>query len=708
MNAKHERAPAAKQVRTNGRDRGNDLAPQQSTPQSFDVDAREERLFLALDIDKDHHVRRRELDEMLRLAGLSIEDSRLRRSRDALLEAEQQRAPKPVVVDIAIPKPDFCKAIRHDILLIERALQGNMVVPDFDDFCRDIDEIHATVRQNRAGAAANYIPQLDLTDPEVDSFGVALCTVDGQRHAVGDTDVSFTVQSTCKPVNYCLALQEHGVAKVHQHVGREPSGATFNALTLNADGRPHNPMINAGAIVACSLVGLSRTEASKGVAADPTSRGFAGHRFAYVLDTWAAVAGGVRPGFNNAVFLSERETADRNFALGYFMREKGAFPPGTNLHELLEFYFQCCSIEVTARMMSVVAATLANGGICPVTGERVFSTETVQHCLSLMYSCGMYDYSGEFAFKVGLPAKSGVAGAIMIVIPNVMGICTWSPRLDRNGNSVRGIDFCDRLVATFNFHNYDNLTGVSAKRDPRVSRIEAQAGRVTELIWAASKGDLGAIQREHIRGADLNSADYDGRTPLHLAAAEGQLAVVEYFVERTAGGRAVNVNPRDRWGGTPLDDAVLSGHEHVAAFLRRAGGVQARSVSTSQTSTTGADYPPADPARTIELIWAASEGDIPTVRRLMARGVPLQIADYDHRTPLHLAASEGRLETVRFLLEQNVDREPRDRWGCTPLDDAKRHGHETVVNLLESQPGPPPPAPLTSSAHTLRSDGASP
>ena len=705
MTTRSETARSTAQDRGNGRGRRNGFMHKHPpTSRQFDTDAREERLFLALDIDKDDHVRRRELDEMLHLAGLSIEDSRLRRSRDALLEAEQQRAPKPVAVDVAIPKSDFCRAIRHDILLIERALQGNMVVPDFDDFCREIDTLHAAVKENRDGKAADYIPQLDLPEPEVDAFGIALCTVDGQRHAVGDTDTSFTVQSTCKPVNYCLALQEHGVAKVHQHVGREPSGATFNALTLNADGRPHNPMINAGAIVASSLVGLGLAGESENAASGPARRGLAGHRFAHVLDTWQALAGGVRPGFNNAVFLSERETADRNFALGYFMREKGAFPAGTNLHEVLEFYFQCCSIEVTARMMSVVAATLANGGICPVTGERVFSTETVQHCLSLMYSCGMYDYSGEFAFKVGLPAKSGVAGALMIVVPNVMGICTWSPRLDRNGNSVRGIDFCDRLVATFNFHNYDNLTGVSAKRDPRISRIQAQAGRVTELIWAASKGDLGAIQREHVRGADLNSADYDGRTPLHLAAAEGQLAVVEYFIERTGGGRAVNVNPRDRWGGTPLDDAVLSGHEQVAALLQKAGGVPARDVSTSEVSTMRAEYPQADPARTIELIWAASEGDVPAVRRLMARGVPLQIADYDQRTPLHLAASEGRLETVRFLLEQGVDREPRDRWGCTPLDDARRHGHGDIAVLLESSDRPP--AAVASPAHASQQGAA--
>ena len=682
MRAERERARSPRPERADGPDGKSDIAQEHARAQRFaEFDAREERLFTALDIDKDHHVRRRELDEMLRLAGLSIEDSRLRRSRDALLEAEQQRAPKPVAVDIAIPKADFCQAIRHDILLIERALQGNMVVPDFDDFCSEIDKLHAAVRPNRTGKAADYIPQLNLPEPQADAFGIALCTVDGQRHAVGEADASFTVQSTCKPINYCLALQEHGVAKVHQHIGREPSGATFNALTLNADGRPHNPMINAGAIMAAALVG----RAAPGLAAEGPQHAFAGHRFAYVLDTWEAMTGGIRPGFNNAVFLSERETADRNFALAYFMREKGAFPAGTNLQEVLEFYFQCCSIEVTARMMSVVAATLANGGICPVTGARVFGTETVQHCLSLMYSCGMYDYSGEFAFKVGLPAKSGVAGALMIVVPNVMGMCTWSPRLDRNGNSVRGTDFCDRLVATFNFHNYDNLTGVSVKRDPRISRIQAQAGRVTELIWAASKGDLGAIQREHIRGADLNCADYDGRTPLHLAAAEGQLAVAEYLVKRAADARPVNVNPRDRWHGTPLDDAIVSGHEQVAALLRRAGGIQGRNASLREVPMTRVDQPHADPARTIELIWAAGEGDILVVRRLMARGVPLHVADYDRRTPLHLAASEGRLETVRFLLEQGVPASPQDRWGYTPLDDARRHGHEVIAELLEGR-----------------------
>lgn len=241
-------------------------------------------------------------------------------------------------------------------------------------------------------------------------------------------------------------------------MGREPSGVSFNELKLNSHGRPHNPMINAGAIVCCSLIQREREFAD---------------RFDHVTNTWKELSGGEKTGFSNAEYLSERATADRNFALGYFMRENGAFPPNTDIVQTLEFYFQCCSIEANAEKLSVVAATLANAGVCPTTGRRVFSPETVQRCLSLMYSCGMYDFSGEFALTIGLPAKSGVFGALMVVVPNVGGFCIWSPRIDKHGNSVRGLTFCRRLVERFNFHNYDNLTGLTDKKDPRRRQLQA-------------------------------------------------------------------------------------------------------------------------------------------------------------------------------------------------------------------------------------------
>ncbi|XP_042336716.1 glutaminase kidney isoform, mitochondrial isoform X6 [Sceloporus undulatus] len=190
-------------------------------------------------------------------------------------------------------------------------------------------------------------------------------------------------------------------------------------------------------------------------------------KFDYVMQFMNKMAGNEYVGFSNATFQSERESGDRNFAIGYYLKEKKCFPEGTDMVGILDFYFQLCSIEVTCESASVMAATLANGGFCPITGERVLSPEAVRNTLSLMHSCGMYDFSGQFAFHVGLPAKSGVAGGILLVVPNVMGMMCWSPPLDKMGNSVKGIHFCHELVSLCNFHNYDNLRHFAKKLDPR-------------------------------------------------------------------------------------------------------------------------------------------------------------------------------------------------------------------------------------------------
>ena len=188
-----------------------------------------------------------------------------------------------------------------------------------------------------------------------------------------------------------------------------------------------------------------------------------------------------------------------------------------------------------------------------------------------MSSCGMYDFSGEFAFTIGLPAKSGVSGALMIVIPNVMGICTWSPRLDTMGNSVRGIEFSKALVEKFNFHNYDNLvSALESKKDPRRQADEQRLDMHAALCWAARRGDLRGIEMLVARGADLDQGDYDGRTPLHLAASEGHAGVVRAFIARGARLDAV-----DRWGNTPLEDARRGGHGECERLLVEAAGQRA-------------------------------------------------------------------------------------------------------------------------------------
>ena len=215
--------------------------------------------------------------------------------------------------------------------------------------------------------------------------------------------------------------------------------------------------------------------------------------------------------------------------------------------------------------MATVSATLANSGICPLTQDKLFAPDTVKNCLSLMSSCGMYDFSGEFAFTIGLPAKSGVGGGLLIVIPNLMGICVWSPPLDKMGNSVRGIDFCERLVESFNFHNFDSLiAGHSKKMDPRVNLNQMSSDDVQSLLWAASKGSIREVQAFLARGFDINQADYDGRTALHLASSEGKKEMVEYLLSHSADSQA-----KDRWGGTPLSDAEREGHKEVEALLKK-------------------------------------------------------------------------------------------------------------------------------------------
>lgn len=381
---------------------------------------------------------RETLDEALAQAGIGRGDPRIAMTLERL-------------AGDSLDEATLASAIEPGAALIERVLRQDLIVPDFRSFTTDVRDIFDKTRPQEEGAVATYIPQLARVPAK--HWGVSLCTVDGQRYSAGDTDVDFTAQSCMKPVNYCIALEELGEEAVHAIIGREPSGRGFNELTLNKENRPHNPMINAGAIATCSLI-----RRGVGVA----------DRFDHVMEQWRRLAGGEKAGFSNAVYLSEREKGDRNYALGYFMKEKKVFPESTDLLQTLEFYFQCCSIEATCERMSVVAATLANGGVCPTTGERVLRASTVRACLSLMYSCGMYDFSGEFAFSIGLPAKSGVSGAMLIVVPNVLGFCTWSPRLDLLGNSVRGIAFCRELVNRFNFHNYDDLVGsLETKRDPR-------------------------------------------------------------------------------------------------------------------------------------------------------------------------------------------------------------------------------------------------
>lgn len=624
-----------------------------------ELHTREERLFFALDIDNDGLIAVDDIISILDDAGLGESDPRLEGLYESL---------KTLAVDSeTMTFQDFLTVLGPSGLLLERALQGSLAIPDFKDFGDKIRAIYKEVESLRGGEQADYIPPLKEVNPE--QFGIAVVTVDGQVLLHGDALVDFSIQSTCKPFNYCFAVEELGAQRVHEYVGSEPSGRAFNAQVLQEDRRPHNPLINAGAIMSAALI---RSDA-------PVHR-----RLEHIRKFWARLTGGAVPRFNAWMAREEARTGDNNRALAYMMKARQVFPRGEDTvdHEIqdaLELYFSTCSLEMNCREMAIAAATLANGGICPLTQERVLERSTVRNCLSLMQMCGMYDYSGEFCFRIGLPAKSGVGGGLLLVVPGLMGICIWSPRLDRVGNSVRGVEVATRLTQTYRLHLYDSISAAGERIDPRIPIAKWRASTTSQALWAASSGDVWTLRRLHEEQLNLQDGDYDLRSPIHLAAAEGHLDAVTFLLEC-----GVSPTVTDRWGGTPMNDAERGGHVEVAALLARHGatrGLEVHIAAKDVPQELIAVY--GDTDAVVELLWAAAEGDLRGLQRLVASGVPVAAADYDRRTALHIAAAEGQIDVARYLLAHGHPIAVQDRWHSTPLDEARREERSELAALLE-------------------------
>lgn len=300
------------------------------------------------------------------------------------------------------------------------------------------------------GALADYIPELAKANP--DWFGISIFTADGHIYEIGETQQTFTIQSISKAITYGMILDEHGIEAVEKRIGVEPSGEAFNSISLDKEtGRPLNPMINAGAIAATGMV---------------PGKGFE-ERFETIRKRFSQFAGRDLD-VDESVYRSESSTGFRNRAIANLLRNFEMLDDPVD--EAVEVYFKQCSILVNCRDLSAMAACLANSGINPVTHERVLEPGNVEKVLSVMSTCGMYDYSGEWIFNVGLPAKSGVGGGVMGVLPGQLGVAVFSPKLDKKGNSVRGVRVFRDLSKKFNLHLF-NLPVISDQVIRRVYKL---------------------------------------------------------------------------------------------------------------------------------------------------------------------------------------------------------------------------------------------
>lgn len=266
-------------------------------------------------------------------------------------------------------------------------------------------------------------------------FAICLATIDGEIFCAGDHDRPFALQSISKVFVYGLALEDHGRDYVLTRVGVEPSGDAFNSIVFDErNNRPYNPMVNAGALVATDLV----------EGEDPMED------LERILGVLRRYAGDENMKVDEDVFALEMRSADRNRATSYLMRSYGMISHA--VEENLALYLRQCSVCVTSRDLAVMAATLANGGVNPVTKERALASSYVRDVLSVMHTCGMYDFAGEWAYQVGIPAKSGVSGGILAVVPGKLGIGVFSPGLDAYGNSVRGVKVCEEISDRLGLH----------------------------------------------------------------------------------------------------------------------------------------------------------------------------------------------------------------------------------------------------------------
>lgn len=335
----------------------------------------------------------------------------------------------------------FLSTMRRPTLLT-RAFRDELAVPRWTSFqsaMRDLFNYVQRTVPSTAGSKPVGVPELERVDSN--TFGCAVCTVDGQILTLGSEE-DFSLQASVFPFLYSQLVEKVGYEEFHRHIGKEPSGSHYNSISLNSEGKPHNALVNTGAIVMCQLYEPERPQSE---------------RFKDLLQ-FASDMANSKLGFSQTVYLSEKERGLHNYAMAHYIASKGALSSRkTDIQNAMDFFFQLCSIEANCEKLACMAATLANDGIAPMTGRRILSETTVKQTTALIHSCGMYIASGEWACNVGLPAKSGISGCIWLIVPGVCGIAIYAPPVDHNGTSVRGAALAQAIANRFSWNLFDVL-----------------------------------------------------------------------------------------------------------------------------------------------------------------------------------------------------------------------------------------------------------
>ena len=419
-------------------------------------------------------------------------------------------------------------------VFFRRIVQNNLNITDLEDFENKTNNIYNIVKDSDLGGfVPTYNPQ--LLKANEDGFAVSIWTIDGQRFNFGDFESYVWMHQITSIVSYLIALEQNGKDKVSSYLGTEPSGKPYDSLELK-DGIPHNPLISSGILTSWSLIYQDESIDRK---------------YELYSQVIQKLIGGVKVDFNNEMYLSEIKRSDRNYWLLYMLKEEGTLPDNSHVKQIMQLCAQTYAIELKVKDYAVLAASLANGGIWPVTEERVFSDpDAVKGVLSQMLSWGMNTFSGKWAFKWGLPAKTSISGVTVLVIPNHLGIAVWSPKLDKYYNSMKAQDFLSRFVKEFSYDTIDHIygAGITNKLIMKSMFNFHNTQDSFHLLYFAKFNKLRDIRKSIAKGYNVNYKDYDARTALHLACNYGNLEIVKYLVDHNA-----LINVKDRFGNTLFD-----------------------------------------------------------------------------------------------------------------------------------------------------------